>query len=388
MAKTNQRARIGRVLLALCGHRAGEPTGLSDADWRDLDALADQHRLRPFLHGRLARREIGGVPDHIAEVWREAHRANAITALTQRRALLQAVGLLAVEGIDVVVLKGAVLAWTVWPAPAEREMRDIDVLVRVKNAPHAYNILRDAGWAGPAYSAAVLGYSAFRHAHLPPLHSPEGVMCEVHGHIWGSAPLPGASMPSANAEDLFGKARRDERLGAKLPSAEDMLVHLVVHAACSHLLNVGPIALVDIDLWSARHEIDWQAFWERAEAEGFTRPAALLFALIERWRKPGFLAETSCPLAISEDLLADTELLLVQDLDARKDVSAIASLASGRIGGRLEQHPLDRAENKAGLARRAAQVTGRALSIARSLFAPGTRRDGIATARLQKWMEG
>lgn len=388
MTGAGQRARIGRALLALCGHRADETDELSDTDWQALDRLAEQHRLRPFLHGRTTRKEIGAAPQAIRENWREAHRNNAITVLAQRRALLQAVATLSEAGIGAVALKGSALAWTVWPAPSEREMRDIDLLVAEDNAPTAYEALRSAGWKAPELSAGELAKFASSETHLPPLYSPEGVMCELHARVWGNAPLPGSSMPLGDEAGLLGRARYEQSLGAAVPATSDMLAHLVVHAACSHLLNVGPMALVDIDLLCKRRAIDWKAFWERAERNGYDRPAALVFALVERWRAPAFLETSQCPHEIEADLLDGAELLLVQDLAARKDINAIASLSSGSLGGRMGQHPLDRAEGPISLAGRVKQIAGRAFSVGRSMLSPETRRDGLATAKLQKWMEG
>lgn len=303
MVKTGQRARTGRALLALCGHRWEVTASLSDSEWHDLDRIADEHRLRPFLHGRLSRSEIGGVPDAVAQSWQQAHRANGIAILSQRRALSQAVGALAEKGIGSVALKGSVLAWTVWPAPADRVMRDIDLLVAEEDAARAYCTLRASGWQAPDLSEDGLLRMVSGPTHLPPLYSPEGVMCELHARIWGAAPLPGATMPDPDSARLLANARYEEKLGAAIPSGADMLVHLVVHAACAHLLNVGPMALVDVDLWCARKKIDWQSFWERARREEFDRPAALVFALVDRWRRPGFLSGTDCPHAIEETLL-------------------------------------------------------------------------------------
>ena len=381
-------ARIGRALLALCGHRSAETGPLPHACWHELDGLAAKHRLQPFLHGRCARGEIAPPPDDVAIRWQEAHRANAIAMLTQRRALLQAMEALAGEAIGSVALKGAALAWTVWPEPAERAMRDIDILVAQENAALAYQTLRAAGWEGPDLSDDELANFAADETHFPVLHSPEGVMCELHAHVWGRAPLPGTSMPLRDNAHLLGNARHSEKLGMAIPGAEDMIVHLVVHAACSHLLNVGPMALVDIDLWCAKKAIDWPAYWERARRDGFERPSALVFALVERWRRPGFLEAAQCPLAVDDEVLETSELLLVQDLDVRKDVSAIASLSAGKLGGRLDQHPLDRAEGRAGFGQRIGQIALRAASLGRSLLSRETRRDGLATARLQKWIEG
>lgn len=379
--------RIGRALLALCGHRSAEADDLSDADWQTLRALADQHRLEPYLHARLTRGEIADVPGQIASGWKQAYRANGIATLGQRRALLQAVETLGASGIGAVALKGCALAWTVWPAPTERVMRDIDLLVAEENAADAYAALRAAGWDAPQLSAAQLRRFAREETHFPALFSPEGVMCELHAHVWGKPPLPGSPMPEPVDAHLLAHARYSEAVGAAIPAAQDMVAHLVVHSACSHLLNVGPLALVDIDLWCARKTVDWPVFWDRAEKQGFLRPAALVFALVNRWRRPGFLAASQCPLKVETSQLDEAELLLVQDIDRRKDVSAIASLRAGRLSGRAGQHPLDEAASSASPLARFTQVGARAMSVVKSALSKDTRRDGLATARLQKWME-
>ncbi|MBX7528095.1 nucleotidyltransferase family protein [Qipengyuania vesicularis] len=380
-------ARFGRALLALCGHRARELQALSPGEWRELGHLADMLLLEPILHWRDTRGELGRVAEDLRGKWAEAYRENAIRVLAQRRALLKAVTALGEAGIGAVALKGSALAWTVYPAPAARAMRDIDLLVDETAAPEAYLTLQDAGWAGPQQSPDMLADFSAEHTHLPPLLSAEKIVCEVHSHVWLRPPLPGASMPLSDGRRMLSNARYDEKLGAAVPSREDMLAHLVVHAVNAHLLNVGPMALIDVDLLCAKKPIDWPAFWDRAREERFDRPAALLFALVDRWRRPDFLEQSGCPHTVASELLDETELLLVQTPEQLKDVSAIASLRRGRTGGRIVQHPLERAENPVRAGTRIRQLAGRATSVAGSLLSGKSRRAGLATARLQRWIE-
>lgn len=381
-------ARARRALLALCGHRSPEAKGLSPDQWDAIGRLSGALQLGAYLHWRETQGEIDGVPDRLSEEWTRAYRANGVRILAQRRALIQAIAALGDEGIGAVALKGSALAWTIYPAPAARAMRDIDLLVLEDDAPRAYETLLAAGWNGPRLPREALTKFSKQEAHLPPLTSPEKIACELHSHVWLKPPLPGASMPRADDASLLGNARYHEGLGAAVPSREDMLTHLVVHAVCSHLLNVGPMALIDVDLLCAKRPIDWTAFWERARRDQFDRPAALLFALIDRWRRPGFSEQAASPHTIAAELLDEAELLLVQPPETRKDVSAIASLRGGRPGGRLRQHPLDRAEHGVDAVTRTVEIGKRAGSLVRSLFERRTRRDGLATARLQSWIEG
>ncbi|MBY6015970.1 nucleotidyltransferase family protein [Qipengyuania gaetbuli] len=376
-------------LLALAGCRAGELGALSLAEWRALDALAEAHRLGPYFHGRLSRGEMPvEVPQDIVEGWREAHRANAIAVLAQRRALAQAATLLGGLGIEAVALKGSALAWSVWPSPAERVMRDIDLLVPQYRAVKAYKALRDAGWQGPAATPELLDRLAQEETHLPLLVSPDGVLCELHAHAWASAPLAGLAMPSCDDAGLLERSVFDEVLDMRVPAAQDMLAHLVVHCACSHLFNVGPLALADIDYLTRKRAIDWPRFWEAAQREGYERAAALVLALTDRWLQPGLVDASGCPVEAPTEEIERAETLLVQQPADRKDINAIAGLTLGGRSDRMPQHPLDEAEGSAGGLARAAQLARRGLSVAGSMLDGPTRRDGLATAATARWLQG
>ena len=380
---------MGQQLLALAGCRASELGTLSAEDWARLDCLAQGHRLRPHLHGRLARGELDrAVPCEIASNWKEAHRANAIDVLVQRRALGQAAKVLEGCGIAAVALKGSALAWHVWPTPTERVMRDIDLLVPQDRAVEAYEALCEAGWRAPPAPPELLERLAREATHLPLLLSPDGVQLEVHAHLWASTPLPGLPMPRSDDAGVLERSVFDEALGMHVPVSEDMLAHLVVHCACSHLFNVGPLALADIDHLLAREAIDWQHFWARAERNGYARAAALVLALVDRWFRPGVIATSGCPVTTPAEEIERAEALLVQDPVARKDINAIAGLRLGRPRERMAQHPLDEAERRSGVLGRAGQLALRGVSVAGGLLDPETRRSGLETAAMARWLGG
>lgn len=376
-------------LLALSGFRADGLGPLSPDEWHQLDKLADGHRLRPHLHGRLSRGELAaGVPQQIADKWREAHRDNAIAALLQRRALVQADALLRQHSVELVALKGSALAWSIWPAPAERVMRDIDILVSLDSAATVYELLRESGWQAPAMTRQAIAAMAQNETHLPPLFSPEGVMCELHAHAWSSAPLAGISMPHCDDAGILRRSRKDQELGIRVPPPEDMLAHLVVHCASSHLFNVGPLALADIDYLVAAETIDWGAFWRVACENQFDRPAGLVLTLVNKWRRPGLIEASGLPIEVDSTVLAQAEQLLVQDPAARKDINALAGLALGDAANRLQQHPLDAAEEPQGKAARLKSLAGRGVSLAGSMLNKQTRKDAAATANVANWMSG
>ena len=382
-----ERRRAARLLLALLAPRRGGIGDAEGADWHHAADLAREHRLGPHLHGQLWRAHGSAkIPDFVCGEWADAYRANALAVLAQRQAMASALTILGKAGIEAIALKGAALAWTVWPAPAERVMRDLDLLVPQARAADAYAVLQKAGWAGPAVTGIDLQAMATSETHLPPLVSPHGVALELHGHVWRSAPMPGGTMPTCDSAAFLERARWSGPAGARIPSAEDMLAHLIVHTACSHLFNVGPLALADMDYWLAANPIDWPAFWRRAETEGFARPAALVLALTDRWRRPGLLQEAGCPALPDQTVIDEAEALLFQDASARKDINLIAGLRGGLAGAgrRANRHPLDIDSRKG----RGAEMVQRGVSLARSLANRSIRESGLATHRVARWLGG
>ncbi|WP_394268816.1 nucleotidyltransferase family protein [Qipengyuania sp.] len=381
-----ERERGARLLLALLGHRALE-VGADDPTWPVAAELARQQRLGPQGHAALARRPEIRAPLFVADEWRAAHRANAIAILAQRRALTLALAILGEAGIRSVSLKGAALAWTVWPNPADRVMRDLDLLVAPADAPRAYRLLRAAGWAGPDPGEDMLVLMATGETHLPPLMSPDGICLELHAHVWRSPALPGGRMPAGESVALMAGAAVDRRAGARVPAPTDMLAHLVVHGAHAHLFNIGPVLLADIDYLVSAGGIDWPAFWGRAATQGYLRGAALVLALTERWRRPGLLVAAGCPLSPAPAQIALAERLMFQDPAARKEVNLLAGIAATplRLHRRLARHPLDEAQgvHRGGMPR----LVSRSTALLRSLASRPLRRDGLSAAAIARWLD-
>ena len=81
--------------------------------------------------------------------------------------------------IDAIVLKGAALAWTIYPSPALRPMSDVDLLVPPAAARTAQLLLRRLG-----FEAQVSGRRFGRNAHHLPIasRSQNGVTISVEIH--------------------------------------------------------------------------------------------------------------------------------------------------------------------------------------------------------------
>ena len=140
-------------ILGVCASYSRQPLfqfDLKDAchaftHWNSLVTQAEYHGLGPLLHTRLAAAEVS-VPADISRALKGLyirHRhANAVRSRCAGR-ILQAY---ASAGIDTLVLKGAALAFLVYPSPGLRPMRDLDLLVREADARRAQHILVELGF--------------------------------------------------------------------------------------------------------------------------------------------------------------------------------------------------------------------------------------------------
>lgn len=325
--------RLRRFLLSLIGPQPDAPLApqLDAGDWQRVSAMAAQHRIQPFLHARLLREELP-VPASIREQWRAAHRASGIRALAQRKALLDGSALLQAAGIRAVALKGAWAAWHAYPAPAERPMRDLDLLVAEDEALAAFALLLEHGYRQEEASPRTPAQSLAHDKHLPPLLACSGVRLELHMRLWERSEAIGWPMPEDETAAMLARAEASGDDPICYLNAEDRLAHCIIHGAYSNRLNGGPLTLLDIAGLVRLGGIDWPRFWQRADRNkgqgSWARGAELLFHLADRYCSPGLLDQAQCPWKLRPEVWENAPELLLQDLDARKAVGMVAGVAS------------------------------------------------------------
>ncbi|HZX31005.1 MAG TPA: nucleotidyltransferase family protein, partial [Rhodocyclaceae bacterium] len=93
---------------------------------------------------------------------------------------------------------------------------------------------------------------------LPPLVGPGGIALELH-HRLTPPDLP----HFRRFEERLWSRRIGKAVGGmevQFPRAEDMLLHLCIHATLDHQLDVGPLALMDITTLVETESLDWDDF--------------------------------------------------------------------------------------------------------------------------------
>lgn len=222
------------VLASLAAPADDERTELGELaakplDWPGLLTLARTNATAPLLCRRLtADGLLGLAPPEVRESL--VATTDAIAAVGQRR-VSAAVGLLErfhQAGIDCVVLKGMLFGLEIYGDPGYKRMNDLDILIRLDDAPAAMQIYRELGMFS---AAALLGSEPSikpkRSHHLPSFVSADGAL--VVGTHWGLiTPLAPYTI---DYPAIWSRVRHIDFYGcpASAMSDEDNLHHLCIH---------------------------------------------------------------------------------------------------------------------------------------------------------------
>jgi len=204
-----------------------------------------------------------------AAVW-DRLRMDCCAAVRQealrRRELARVLKAVQQAGAPVLLLKGAALAYTVYPYPALRPMGDLDLLVRREHLELARGALERLGYVHQPeppqrlnpFNTEFTGEVSFRYDTAG--HS---TLVELH---WELLPVELFRRTAAlNVEAWWARAaplRVGETAGLSL-APEDALAHVCLHLAMhgfAHLLGYGDMAHI-----VAEGRLDWESFVGRVQ---------------------------------------------------------------------------------------------------------------------------
>jgi hypothetical protein len=191
------------------------------------------------------------------------YRRNLLLELRRAADLKRIDAALAKANIPFFILKGPVLAATVYPEPAARTMIDLDLLLAEEQLDVAMSALQDVGYRVPQQFAGTSTYAG----DAPPLVHDDagGAVLELHTML-DSLPERrdafAAMLPSARIVNLgHGVALR--ALGA-----DEFFAHVVLHVSKHHRFEDELRSLLDVALLvrAEEHAFDWNALdaeWQR-----------------------------------------------------------------------------------------------------------------------------
>jgi hypothetical protein len=360
------------------------------ADWRIIRHAAGQHRLRPMLN-LLARDEWAERP--VPEAFRvNCHRSydKALVRQFERRALLfEIADALTSAEIDFAVLKGCALLSGVYPDPAVRPIRDIDLLLRPSDIKRASQLLIDRCQCVP--QSQVTGevledYTIHKHAE-PLWHQARGVPIELHVRLV-DRPRTGSGGLLFDPEQLLARAVPRQLGSRTLPCLAwpETLLHLIAHGVHDHQLNNGPLLLTDALAIARTGGVDWDAFWRLADEGGWTGAARLVADLL------AYLTSNAAPFGnpggapTPELVLRSAAVLLLQERSPAAGVSGWSRLHA-RPSLRSVWARLRLRSQRSGADASAATPAATLGAMLRALRNRSARREIARSAAVYRWLE-
>jgi len=249
-----------------------------------------------------------------------------------QREVLRVHGTLEAAGIPHVFLKGTHLVFGLYPNPALRPVRDIDVLIPGDRASDAYATLVDGGLLPSLqHWREILDAESYQHS-LPHLHAPcNTINIDIHRRLLRMHGLQaGTPAPSAHAS-FWSSLDSVTVAGTQIPvsAPEPLLLHLAAHAALEHHFDNGPLLLSDVAHLLQKHTIDWPALWQMAESVGATRPLALTLAVCSGYSPSPARARAEPPSASaapSSELVNLATLALLSPAEGTHEIRVLERL--------------------------------------------------------------
>jgi hypothetical protein len=316
--------------------------------------------LYPYLHARL-QPVADRLPSTLIALLAQHHRQNALTHMRRIADLRRIGGALDAAGVAYLVLKGPILAATVYPEPGTRTMLDVDLLVHDADMPRAIAALEALGYFVPPRFAGV----AMNAGDAPPMINgqPGSPVIELH-----------SLLDSVLDDDAaLGAVWSDRRLvnlgnGFAVPALGrgEFFAHVVTHVSRHHRFEGELRSLLDVALLlrSTETDFDWEALtieWQRRRIDGWI---ALTLSLAN------ILLGTPMPRTFADAKPAPEALMLAaEQLWANKgqDVAGITSLVTGAQPAQTHPHaralPVEIPPGLAGVRLRASRQWQRALRL-------------------------
>jgi len=249
--------------------------------WDELLNTAISQGIAPLVYRSL--RDIPEkslVPPDVMDSLKKAYHGNVARNMYLYSELERILTALNEKDIDVMALKGAALARTVYGDIGLRVMGDIDLLVKKECLPRVKEIMPALNYGAHRHSKPEEWYTA-NHFHLPPyVHNEKQIVVEIH---WKVA----QDSLGINVDKWWGSANetrlRDTRV--LTPSPEDMILHLCVSMYHGNYNKAALRGLCDIaaTVQYFSKEINRDRFHDIVSKCEIARPVYSLLFLVRKY---------------------------------------------------------------------------------------------------------
>jgi hypothetical protein len=200
-----------------------------DIDWKKLSDSAYEIGLYPILYIHL--RDIPNrhsIPKELMKMIKKAYHDTTAINMFFYHELQRIIDACHAREIEVILLKGAVLAKIVYEDIGLRSMSDLDILIKREDVVHMKEIMSNLDYVSVMDKQE--DHRHEKHFHLPQYkHREKNIVVEIHLNITEKSIC-------ISTEEWWHRAQSSVFFGSKaiIPSPEDMVIHL-----CLHLYNHG-----------------------------------------------------------------------------------------------------------------------------------------------------
>lgn len=205
--------------------------GLS-LDWEEILKSARWHGVAPLLYNNLKRiQKRRSIPQRVMDELRTAYNATLARNMYIYAELNSILGAFHEKKVEVILLKGAALAKTVYGDIGLRPMGDIDILVKKDDLPHAEKIITGLGYLFYSNGPEAEWFRE-NYYHLSYIHPEKNIPVEIHWHIiTKSHPVRTRNIDTDIIERWWERANTVEISGNKvlILCPDDLIFHLCLH---------------------------------------------------------------------------------------------------------------------------------------------------------------
>ncbi|MFQ5963290.1 MAG: nucleotidyltransferase family protein [Candidatus Scalinduaceae bacterium] len=239
-------------------------------DWEEVLRFAFSNDIAPLLYHNLKKiQESHFIPQEVVDRLRKAYYGNLAKNMYIYGELKRILDVFREEEIEVIVLKGASLAETVYGNVGLRCMNDIDLLVKKEVLDRSDELMAELGYISDESRHSKDWYRK-NHRHLAPFLSQDNkIKIEIHHDI-----IPPENPFRIDIRKSWDRAQSNVigDINTLVLSPEDLIVHLCLHSFYLQPLKKGLRNLVDISqvVRFYGERINWDRIIREAHEGNFT----------------------------------------------------------------------------------------------------------------------
>jgi hypothetical protein len=249
-------------------------TDVPPKHWKDLIFLAGEHRILPMLRVALGD-DLSALPETEATRLKTFIGATRIEGFVRKSVIQEVYNTFVKHEIDCVWLKGAVLAFQLYPEFWMRYMRDIDVWVSKQQADQAVDVLLARGFSIVEQERPI--HFDMYTTKIHHIVSKRGVEVEIHFRL--TPPVEDYYLTDKQHEWFWNTAITIENeIGTiRTLSLEAQVIYLVHHDIAHHEWNKAPeergVRLqrkLDLHRLIQQQSPDWKTIIDKAQQLGLS----------------------------------------------------------------------------------------------------------------------